>query len=124
MFSQASLVRISSALSFTFSHVCDVYEFLPVISDDGASNFVETLVYSDVPCRLSFYAPDVARDTSVASGVAQVVTLFLSSDLTFKPGSKFVIYHDGNTSIFENSSPSSFYSTHQQIKLRLFSEWA
>lgn len=124
MFSQASLVRISSVIASTFSHTCDVYEFVSSTSLDGSTAFVEKLVYSQLACRLSFSTPDVARDTSVASGVSQVVMLFLAPNVGINPGSKFVVFYDGNTSVFENSSPSALYSSHQQIKLRLATEWA
>lgn len=124
MFSQTSLVKLSSAISSSFSHSCDIFEFLPFFADDGSSSFAETLVHSSVPCRLSFSSADVARDTSVASGISQNVLLFLPVDVCINPGSKFVVFHDDCTSVFENASPSSLYPTHQQVKLRLFSEWA
>lgn len=123
MFSQNSLVKVSSAILSTFSHSCNVFEFVSSVSADGSSSFVETLVLENCSCRISFSTSDIARDTSVASGISQVVTLFLPCDVVVNSGSKLVVFHDGLTSVFENSGSALVFPTHQQVKLRSFSEW-
>lgn len=123
MFSQASLVKFTDTLSSFFFGSCDVFEFLPSTSSDSSSSFSEVLVHQSLPCKLSFSSSDISRDTSFASGISQVVTLFIAPDIIINSGSKIVVTQDSITTVYENSGVPLHFSTHQEIKLRLFTDW-
>lgn len=124
MLSQTSLVKFRNALFSSFSHSCIVFEFQETINSDGTTSFLEVISFSDLPCKLSFSQSEISRDTSLASGVFLIATIFLPHDINIKTGSKFIVSHDDKISTFENSGVPLKFSTHQEIKLRLLDEWA
>lgn len=124
MLSQASLVMVRNSIESAYSGFCDIIEFSSITSGDGSSYFEEFTAFSSVPCKLSFSSSNIARDTKVNSGIYLVATLFTAPELEIKPGSKIIVTQDFITNVFKNTGYPLIFSTHQEIKLRLFDEWA
>ena len=89
--------------------------------------FREVTVNENVPCRLSFGSVPSTVDGSVAEMV-QSVTLFVSSMIDVKPGSKIVVTQkiDGKTvtTNYSNSGKPAVHTYHQEVSLKLFERWS
>lgn len=80
----------------------------------------EVTVLENQPCRLSFSNIAEASQTDTKTNVVQTIKLFLSPDVTIKPGSKIII--DGNA--YCRSGKPAVYGTHQEVILGEFRGWA
>lgn len=79
----------------------------------------EAVVLTDQRCRLSFKnIPSASNGT-----VSQSIKLFVSPDITIKPGSKIVITQNGVTASYTRSGEPAIYTNHQEISLELFKGW-
>ena len=54
----------------------------------------------------------------------QATKLFISPDITIKPGSKITVTQTGVTTEYTGSGVPAVYPTHQEIMLELFESWA
>lgn len=93
---------------------------------DGSSHltdFSETVLFEDEPCRLSFSSISAADGSPVAA-TAQSVKLFISSELDIPAGCKIVVRRADRELVFEGSGVPAIYSAHQEIPLKLWKEWA
>jgi hypothetical protein len=88
------------------------------------TEFVEEIVYTDEPCRLSYQRLSPTTDKNGVTEVVQVPKLFLSKELMIPPGSKIIVTQNGRTVEFSNSGQPAVYSNHQEIVLELFKGWA
>ena len=94
---------------------------------DGESKLTKTelvMVLGDQPCKLSFEMVKVAAASDTAASVTQVTKLFVSPDISIKPGSKITVTQDGITEDYTHSGVPARYPTHQEIMLELFERWA
>lgn len=115
--------RVRKAIEKTYKGICDVYEQQSVTVNHKTEKKV-TKVLENVPCKLS-YSTIVA--TTEKNGAAQkdfTTKLFLSPDITIKPGSKITVTQNGITTDFSNSGEPAHFTTHQEIELKLFERWA
>lgn len=81
-------------------------------------------VLTDQPCRLSHKS---AETTTVANGVAvqnRTIKLFISPDITIKPGSKITVTQNGLTADYKRSGLPAVYESHQEINLIIFDSYA
>ncbi len=84
----------------------------------------EVTVYSDQPCHLSIEGKAADDQSASAASITQTTKLFISPDLTIKPGSKITVTQAGVTTVYTHSGKSAVYDTHQEIVLDLFEKWA
>ena len=111
------------AIESMYIGVCDVIEHKKVKDKvTKTTEFVETTVLSEQPCRLSFKSNSTTGDGNVAA-VTQEIKLFISPDVTIKDGSKIIVTQNGVTKAYNNSSEPALYETHQEITLKLFDKW-
>jgi len=88
------------------------------------TEFGESELYIDQPCRLSFgRSKNITGDGAVAS-VSQAVSLFIAPELSIPEGTKIIVTQSGVTTAYSNSGTPSIYPTHQEIQLSLFERWA
>lgn len=87
------------------------------------TEFVETELFKNEPCKLSFESLSTADGDPVATA-KQTVKVFLSSDLVIPPGSKITVTHEGRTVDYSQSGVPGVYTYHQEIPLELFRGWA
>lgn len=82
------------------------------------------IVLENQPCRLSFEKLQTAIQSDSAATVTQITKLFLSPDITIKPGSKMTVTQDNVTTDYTCSGVPAVFPTHQEIVLNLFERWA
>jgi len=103
---------------------CDVIEHKKVTDPvTKKTAFVDTVVLTAQPCRLSYNSTPITGDGNTAS-VAQEIKLFLSPEVTIASGSKIEVSQRGDTKAFTNASEPRIYDSHQEITLKLFDRWA
>ena len=88
------------------------------------TKFQEKPLLEDQPCKLSFKALDTTTTTGNVAVMTQGVKLFLSPDVSIKPGSKITVTQNGVTTEYSSSGVPAKYPTHQEIMLKLFERWA
>ena len=91
--------------------------------DTNLTDFQETPLFENQPCKLSFEKQTATDENHVAT-VSQGVKLFLSPDVSIKPGSKITVTQNGVTTEYSSSGVPAKYPTHQEIMLKLFERWA
>ena len=91
--------------------------------ESGLTSHKEVVVLENQPCRLSFKTISEVKQ-SEAAATAQVIKLFLSPDVTIRPGSKVEVTQAGVTAAYQCSGTPAVYFTHQEIILTLFDKWA
>lgn len=113
------------ALERTYEGRATVLEYREVRDPDTyLTDFKEVAVLEDQPCKLSFKTLDSTTSTGPVAAMSQGVKLFLSPDVTIKPGSKIVVTQNGVTAEYAFSGVPAKYPTHQEITLMLFDKWA
>ena len=113
------------ALERTYEGRATVYEYQSVRDPDTfLTDFKEVTVLEDQPCKLSFKALDTTTTTGNVAVMTQGVKLFLSPDVSIKPGSKITVTQNGVTTEYSSSGVPAKYPTHQEIMLKLFERWA
>ena len=90
----------------------------------GKTKQADAIVFSELPCRLSFKTVTIPTQTDSAARTVQSTVLFLSMDVTVPPGSKIVVTHEGVEREYTQSGVPSVYSYHQEIPVELKGEWA
>lgn len=90
----------------------------------GKTKQADAIVFSELPCRLSFKTVTIPTQTDSAARTVQSTMLFLSKDVTVPPGSKIVVTHEGVEREYTQSGVPSVYSYHQEIPVELKGEWA
>ena len=94
-------------------------------TDDSSklTKSVETPLFKDLPCKISFNSLPSAAGGSVATAEQQT-KLFLPSNIVVPPGSKIVVSHSGRTLEYAQSGDAGVFSCHQEITLEKFRRWA
>lgn len=82
------------------------------------------VVLENQPCKLSFETLKSATQSASAASIMQVTKLFVSPDISIKPGSKITVSQDDVTTDYTSSGVPAVYPTHQEIILELFKEFA
>lgn len=82
------------------------------------------IVLENQPCKLSFETVKTAAVSNAAAVVTQITRLFVSPEISIKPGSKITVTQDGITTDYTHSGVPAVYPTHQEILLELFERWA
>lgn len=113
------------AIESTYAGVATVSEYKKVKDPNTAlTSYKEVVVLENQPCSLSFEGIAAAVQTGTVATVSQAVKLFLSPDITIKPGSKIKVTQTGVTTEYKSSGVPAVYPTHQEIMLELFDGWA
>ena len=89
----------------------------------GKTKQADAVIFSGLPCRLSFKTVTIPTQTDSAARTVQSTVLFLSKDVTVPPGSKIVVTHEGVEREYTQSGVPSVYSYHQEIPVELKGEW-
>ena len=84
----------------------------------------DVTVLEDEPCRLSYSSVSAVDQTESAAKTAQVIKLFLSPDVTVRPGAKITVTQAGQTRTYACSGVPAVYATHQEIVLTLAERYA
>ena len=119
-----------AALCRLWTDVCTVTK--RVKRTDGATgltDWTEEVLYSDVPCRLSFEnygraMRDRAAVGDPAAAVAQHVKLFLDPALSIPAGCCISVLRGDRVFHYRGSGQPAVFHSHQEINLELFDKWA
>lgn len=118
-------IKAKSALAALYEDTCNIYINEPVLNEaTGITEYQETALHENVPCRISFGSVANAAADEVAPEVTQSITLFLDSGINVPAGSKISVTREGSTVDYCRSGVPSVYKTHQEIKLELFGDYA
>ena len=113
------------ALKRLWDGVCDVYAIETVRNEkNGRDEPQEVLKLSGEPCRLSFSSVSNTSEQDSAPVIQQTVKLFISKAADIPAGSKVVVTQEGRTDAYQRSGEPATYSTHQEIVLVPFKEYA
>ena len=115
------------ALERMWKDRCTVYVRAEVTDPDtNLTDFQETPLFEDQPCKLSFEKLTATDEAHVAT-VAQGVKLFLSPDVVIPAGCKIVVKRFNDLErVFEysQSGEAAPFTNHQEITLTLWEGWA
>lgn len=119
-------LRVRNALSSLWTDRCAVYVRAEKIDESGLTDFTETLLVEDQPCKLSFGTLTQASGDPVATA-GQVVKLFLTPDIEIPAGSRIVVTRNGGLNrVFEyvSSGEPGVFHDHQEIFLEKAARFA
>ena len=115
------------ALEKLWTDTCTVYQRQKVTDPEThLTDFQETAILTDQPCKLSFKTLAAAQGDPAAV-VSQEVKLFLSPDVTIPAGCKIVVTRPNETErelVFTSSGLAGMYHNHQEISLVPDERWA
>lgn len=121
----AAYKAAKEAIESTYSGVVTVIEHQEVTDDmTKLTDEQDVVVLENQPCKLSFENIKATVQSDSAAAVAQVTKLFISPDVSIKPGSKITVTQAGVTTDYACSGVPAVYPTHQEIVLDLFEDWA
>lgn len=119
------MVGHAEALRRLWTGLCTIIVRKPVVDEtNGRASLEETTLLENEPCRLSFKNVNTTGENNEASPVQQVTKLFLDNAIVIPAGSKLVVTQNGYTAEYEKSGEPAIYSTHQEIVVEKFKEWA
>lgn len=81
-------------------------------------------VMTDIPCRISYKTISASSMQNGAAGISQSIKLFCAPEIVIAPGSKITVTQNGRTVAYKLSGEAAVYTSHQEIMLELFEEWA
>lgn len=97
--------------------------------DTNITDFQETPLLENQPCKLSFEKLTSTDENHVAT-LSQGVKLFLSPDVVIPPGCKIVVQRFNRQNellrefTFSQSGEAGVFTDHQEIYLELWKGWA
>lgn len=115
---------VKAILEKMYVGTCDVITHEKVKDEvTKRTAFVDSILYSGIPCRLSYNSTAVAGDGNVAD-VSMEIKLFLSPEYKIPDGCKMIVTQRGETHTFTNASMPVVYEAHQEVTLKAFERWA
>ncbi|MCM1297132.1 MAG: hypothetical protein NC311_16450 [Muribaculaceae bacterium] len=115
------------ALERMWKDRCSVFVHTEITDPDtNLTDFQETPLFEDQPCKLSFEKQTTTDENHVAT-VTQGVKLFLSPDLVIPAGCKIVVKRFNELERefeYSQSGEAAPFTNHQEITLTLWEGWA
>ena len=125
MFSADKMVKYKAALESMYDGTLTISEYQKYKRANGSTGHRETVIQSDIPCRLSYSnITDTSMNSNGAASVRQVIKLFLAPDIMIKTGSKLTVTQHGRTVDYKRSGEVAVYDAHQEVILELFDGWS
>ena len=118
------MVKARKSVESLYDGICTISEYKKVKRENKSTGFEEVVVLENQPCRMSYKSVNSTSQTDTVGTVTQSITVYMSPDISVKPGSKLTITQNGVTSEYKNSGEAAIYSTHQEISLELFKGWS
>lgn len=120
-----ALANTKKAIESLYLGVCTVYireKYLDPLTKQ--TNFTETAIITDQPCRLSYSRISPNTETDRVSQQHQVIKLFIDSSLDIPAGCKIIVTQNNKTQAYKSSGVPAVYRYHQEIELEIFERWA
>lgn len=119
------IYNIKQDLKRLWDDTCSIYIYSKTINESTKrTEFGETLIYSNEPCKLSFNSNTLNNITEVdhVSEDYQDAKLFIDNELDIPMGSKVVVIRGERTFTYKVGEIAVFTS-HQELRLTLFDRW-
>lgn len=117
--------RVTKALTWLFTDRATVYGRLKVRdAETGITSTEDTVLYAEIPCRLSYKTGQAANDGKSADGLSQQIRLFVAPYIDIPAGSVIAVTRQGTETRYKNSGEQVIYATHREINLELEREYA
>lgn len=116
---------VKKALKKLWKDSCTVYIHSKKRNEQTKlTEFVETALFENEPCKLSFESLTTISETAHAPSKRQGAKLFLDNELSIPSGSKIVVTREDKTFEYKKSGEPGMFTHHQEIPLELFDGWA
>ncbi len=113
------------AIEATYDGTCRIYGMQSVKDPvTKVTRQEETLVQDGIACHLSYSSTALAAGSDTVTGVAQTIKLFLEPEPVVPPGSRIEVTQQGRTESYAQSGKAAVYSSHQEILLEIWKEYA
>ena len=113
------------AIEATYDGTCRIYGMQSVKDPvTKVTRQEETLVQDGIACHLSYSSTALAAGSDTVTGVAQTIKLFLEPEPVVPPGSRIEGTQQGRTESYAQSGKAAVYSSHQEILLEIWKEYA
>ncbi len=125
MLSQVKMVARKKFEKY-YDCICDVIEYQEIQKENKSTGFIESIVISKQPCKISYEKLSTVNVISDNSAKASLSTkIFISPDIKIKNGSKVIVTNNlGQIKEYKSSGEPATYDTHQEIMLELFKGWS
>lgn len=119
------MVNRIAILKRLWKDVCSVYvQEEHVNLNNKRTQFTETLLFENEPCKLSFESALPSDAAGNVSSVSQKVKLFIGNNVTIPEGSKVCVTRGDKVYTYKSSGIPSVFTEHQEIALEIFDRWA
>jgi hypothetical protein len=118
--------RARAMIEETYDGICSVYVYGSTVDPEThITHKGETLIYEDIPCRISFKNNNLndSQPTETAAKPVQKIKLLTSPDANIPKGSKIKVTQNNVTRTYKSSGEPMMYYTHQEIILEIFDKW-
>ena len=113
------------AIEATYDGTCRIYGMQSVKDPvTKGTRQEEAIVPDGVACHLSYSSTAPAAGSDTVTGVAQTIKLFLAPELVVPPGCRIEVTQQGRTESYAQSGKAAVYSSHQEILLEIWKEYA
>ena len=113
------------AIEATYDGTCSIYGMQSVKDPvTKVTRQEEAIVQDGVACHLSYSSTAPAAGSDTVTGVAQTIKLFLAPELVVPPGCRIEVTQQGRTESYAQSGKAAVYSSHQEILLEIWKEYA
>ncbi|CUX73803.1 hypothetical protein BN3589_03017 [Clostridium sp. C105KSO14] len=113
------------AIEATYDGTCRIYGMQSVKDPvTKVTRQEEVLVQDGIACHLSYSSTVPAAGSDTVTGVAQTIKLFLAPELVVPPGSRIEVTQQGRIESYAQSGKAAVYSSHQEILLEIWKEYA
>ena len=113
------------AIEATYDGTCRIYGMQSVKDTvTKVTRQEETLLQDGIACHLSYSSTALAAGSDTVTGVAQTIKLFLEPEPVVPPGSRIEVTQQGRTESYAQSGKAAVYSSHQEILLEIWKEYA
>lgn len=119
--------KVKRVLEPFYKDKCTVYE-KEAVTGDGLTEFTEKVKYKDIPCRVSvksyLFGESTGYEADDMLNVTKKVKLFFQPGYEILPGSRLEIESCGKKRIYAKSGEISLYSTHNEVMVELWKNYA
>ena len=113
------------AIEATYDGTCRIYGMQSVKDPvTTVTRQEEAIVQDCVACHLSYSSTAPAAGSDTVKGVAQTIKLFLAPEPVVPPGCRIEVTQQGRTESYAQSGKAAVYSSHQEILLEIWKEYA
>lgn len=113
------------AIEATYDGTCRIYGMQSVKDPvTKVTRQEEVLVQEGIPCHLSYSSTAPAAGSDTVTAVVQTIKLFLAPELVVPSGSRIEVAQQGREESYAQSGKTAVYSSHQEIQLELWKEYA